>query len=360
MALSGMSMNDEPACLIVDVGADSCRLGCAGEDVPRCVLQASSMPDERPWLSYNDSGIAVFDADALAAVLETSNNVVARRQPLQESDSPLSVLVSEPVLRRRSARALVGEVLFERLQAPSVAFCNTAALSACAFGVLDAMVVDVGAGLSFAAPVVDGWTRAQQMRAEPFAGRALDLALQDALRQQGVELSKSSIWAPQRLAQDLKEAVCFCSHRPLAKMDKAEPFFHTLPDGQKLDAAAFSRAVPEKLLMGCGNPGGTFLGLPTLFDESAALCKQQGLPHLNDVLLVGGSSLFVNLKSRFESALSSAPRSRAGRFQVHSSRERRHAAWLGGSVLACTGCAEWFLREAYQEHGASFLEERSR
>lgn len=301
----------------------------------------------------------MLDVDALTAAMETSYGIVAHRQPLQDEGPPPSVLISEPVWRRASARSQLGEVLFERFKAPRIAFSNTAALSACAFGVLNAMVVDVGAGLSFVAPVVDGRTRAEQVGAAPFAGQALDSALHEALKEQGVTLKASGCCSAQRLAQDLKEAVCFCSHKPLATMEPADAFFHTLPDGQRLDAAAFSRMVPEQLLTGSAP---NFVGLPALYSETVGACQRQGVPHLPDVLLVGGSSLFVNFKKRFEAALASLPRIRPGRtkFQVHSSRERRHAAWLGGSVLASAGCAEWIRLDDYQEQGSSLLQEKFR
>ena len=72
---------------------------------------------------------------------------------------------------------------------------------------------------------------------------------------------------------------------------------HSLPDGQRLDVAPFSRAILEKLLVGAGR-------VSTLLAESVKACGEQSIKDaIGSNILTGGSSNFVNLNTRVESAL---------------------------------------------------------
>eukprot|EP00928_Gymnodinium_smaydae_P081939 TRINITY_DN6536_c0_g1_i1.p1 TRINITY_DN6536_c0_g1~~TRINITY_DN6536_c0_g1_i1.p1 ORF type:complete len:375 (+),score=90.93 TRINITY_DN6536_c0_g1_i1:64-1125(+) len=340
--------------LVVDVGADSCRIGFAGSEAPRVFSSSRSRTAEgdSSWLDYDASGAPCWDTEVLRTLLELSCSSCVGAKDL----TGVSVLLSEPNVHCRRSREAIAELLFESLQASAVSFEKTAALSAFAFGRTNAVVVDCGAALSSAAAVVQGAVDASRLRTAPHAGRMLDAALLEALGAQGVSQlggasgsdatgSRKRLRSSGRLAQDLKESVCYCSHSPLpATFDAdAPPHMHTLPDGQRINVAPFARAVPEKLLVGAR-------GLPALLAEA------RGGGGAEDVVFVGGSSLFVNLGPRLKAAMSSGT-GRAPSAFIEASHAGRHAAWLGGSVRATccpllrTGCS----REEYAEHGAAIL-----
>ncbi|CAK0911801.1 unnamed protein product, partial [Prorocentrum cordatum] len=196
-----------------------------------------------------------WDTEALSAVLERSLAAGgATSHPLFRPPSrqpPLHpVLLSEPNGRSRGYREALAELLFEGLAVPAACLEPSAALTALSFGRTGATVVDVGAGVTSVAQVQDGRVVPARLREHPFAGAALDDALAGLLARQGVELLPAAAAseprrqsAARRLAQDMKETICWCSHVPLAEAPPSEPFMHTLPDGQELA----TRAGPDPL-----------------------------------------------------------------------------------------------------------------
>merc|ERR1712217_547357 len=80
---------------------------------------------------------------------------------------------------------------------------------------------------------------------------------------------------------------------------------------------------------------------------------------VSNLVLVGGSSLFINFKARLQAAILDTCPHVSKKLKVHSSPQR-HAAWLGGSAAAAGGmfAARWVSREEYLEHGATVFRAR--
>eukprot|EP00747_Dinoflagellata_sp_TGD_P209919 gnl/TRDRNA2_/TRDRNA2_83285_c0_seq1.p1 gnl/TRDRNA2_/TRDRNA2_83285_c0~~gnl/TRDRNA2_/TRDRNA2_83285_c0_seq1.p1 ORF type:complete len:431 (+),score=82.86 gnl/TRDRNA2_/TRDRNA2_83285_c0_seq1:79-1293(+) len=393
VAAAPLIVDWEAPAAVIDIGADTIRAGYSGEEVPRIVapstvvFAAEAQGGRRRGCPLRSPGLAAHleahpylhraatnmkDSEALAALLGYSlEGLCAAKE--------LPVLLSTPNGHCKELRAVMAQILFEQLDTPAVFMLRSAALNAFAFGKVTALVVDLGAETTSVAPVCRGEVMQSPLREAPYAGKALDSAVLQALARQNVELQPSltavgAAVVPQsrqrlaidRQAQDLKESICFCSHSPLAGSQQAPAFWHVLPDGQRVDVAKFSQAVPETLLMGDGS---VFPGAAALVAESVGHCDEAFQREaLGSVLLCGGSSLFVNFRKRFEAALSERlPKRLAKRSKVvaaceaaAASRERRHAAWLGGSVLASSSpiCTHWVSRREYEEHGARILQER--
>lgn len=352
--------------LVLDLGSDTCRAGCAGEEAPRLVVPSTQVFDISAGASSGKIRV-----EALETLLgRAAFGVLAGCTP--QTQRP--VLCSEPNMRDRGWREALAEVLFEGLALPSAALVPSAPLCAFACGRMSAVVVDIGASHSSVAPVCGGSLAVACMREHPFAGRALDHSLLRALRRQGVELGvglpadagflSNRHLSDLRLAQDLKETVCFCCHLPLAEVEPAAPFMHTLPDGKQVNVAAFSRLVPEALLI--GDKEEAFPGVPALIADSFAtlLRQKQGADAayvrdaLGTLLLVGGTSCFINFKARLQAAMVAgcAPQL-SKKLKIQASSER-HAAWLGGSVVVAAGALgpRWVSKQDYEERGTAVFE----
>lgn len=389
--------------LVVDIGGDTCRVGLAGEEFPRLVVPSRVVTSPcgvvplrselqmltaawRPCLSYNSNSCdSCWDAEALNALISLS--LVGGGAPpgaipwpsggAGPEQEPLPVLLSEPNQISDKFREIVAEALFETHAVPAISFCSRASLSAFSCGRTSALVVDVGAGLSSVAPVCDGCVVGRAsgaigpLREATFAGQALDSVLLEELHKHGVEPSQGTVpegrrsLVLSRLAQDVKESICFCAHAPVSTLAAVQDYVHTLPDGQRVNVAAFSREVPEALWTGRAE----FVGLPKLFDSSVQALllggMSQGVAAAKEVvgstLLVGGTTRFVNFKNRFESSVSETGR-RLGtskKLKVHL-REHRYAAWAGGSVLASTEAAgpRWVTHDEFKDNGFRLFHER--
>jgi actin-related protein len=84
---------------------------------------------------------------------------------------------------------------------------------------------------------------------------------------------------------------------------------------------------------------------------------------LSNIVCVGGGAFLPGMIDRLSYELSNqAP---GQRIKIHSpgnSVERRHASWLGGSILASLGSFHqmWISKEEYEEHGAAIVHARAR
>lgn len=134
-----------------------------------------------------------------------------------------------------------------------------------------------------------------------------------------------------RLAQDIKESICFCAYAPLATLEKPKEYRHRLPDGQEIEVTAFSRLIPEVLLTGTAFRGECFLGVPQLVSEAILTLPGGASSAGSEVVLVGGSSRFVNFKDRLQTALAEYL---DGRRVKVSTVDHRYASCLGASVAA--------------------------
>jgi len=89
---------------------------------------------------------------------------------------------------------------------------------------------------------------------------------------------------------------------------------------------------------------------------------------LRNVVVTGGGACMSGMPERLEAELKvtadryqhiSSIKQQAHRATVHcgSLTERRHGAWIGGSILASMGSHHeiWMSRDEYDEHGAGLI-----
>ncbi|CAK9060961.1 Actin-like protein 9, partial [Durusdinium trenchii] len=290
-----------------------------------------------------------FDSSAVQAVFRKLSAQDGCRRPL---------LLSEPATsaEKTRLRCLLAELSFEALEAPEVSTLSSALLATLARGKSNGTVVDIGAGLTSIAPLLNGCVEPECLREQTFAGNALDIMVLDALKSQGVTLSMPSRNLGQantgmRLAQDIKESICFCAYAPLASLEKPKEYRHRLPDNQEIEVTAFSRQIPEALLTGTVLRGECFFGVPQLASEAILTLPVGASSAGSEVILVGGSSRFVNFKDRLQVALADYL---DGRQVKVTQVDNRYASCLGASVAAQLKhpLVRWVTRSEYQEHGS--------
>eukprot|EP00913_Durusdinium_trenchii_P032765 g30672.t1 len=178
---------------VVDIGYSSARLGFAGED-PQVV-------DGLPGLLRYGGKALDFDSSAVQAVFRKLSAQDGCRRPL---------LLSEPATsaEKTRLRCLLAELSFEALEAPEVSTLSSALLATLARGKSNGTVVDIGAGLTSIAPLLNGCVEPECLREQTFAGNALDIMVLDALKSQGVTLSM-----PSRRLADRDEAFVHGTNR---------------------------------------------------------------------------------------------------------------------------------------------------
>ena len=82
---------------------------------------------------------------------------------------------------------------------------------------------------------------------------------------------------------------------------------------------------------------------------------------LNNVVVVGGTSLLPGLTARINTELTNQYPSMKVRLQSPGNVvERKYASWIGGSILASLGTFHqmWISRKEYEENGSGIVEKR--
>lgn len=124
-----------------------------------------------------------------------------------------------------------------------------------------------------------------------------------------------------------------------------------LPDGQEVELGRELFLCPEALFRP-GAMGSREAGLPELAMNCLNMCDVGVKQQLREnVLLCGGSTLFRGLAERMQSELDRAVP--GGGVRVVATGGRRHAVWLGGSVLAALNAFQnmWMRPAEYLEKG---------
>lgn len=84
---------------------------------------------------------------------------------------------------------------------------------------------------------------------------------------------------------------------------------------------------------------------------------------LNNIMVVGGTSMIPNLIERLQREVSSLEISLIGRVKIYTTatlNERAHSSWVGGSIVASMSNFESLLmtKRDYEEHGPILIERK--
>lgn len=292
--------------IVADIGSFAFRLGCAGDDLPRCYrpsvlglmrgshyYELSQPREDLSVISCVDSSSGLLNEwDLLEKMFSFAQQHYLK---LDYSETPL-VLAEKPYntpkLRHRTC-----EILFEKHRLPALFMAKDAVLSCYACGKTSGLVIDVGASGTSVTPVQDGWVEARHSIRSIVGGRYMDNYMLNLVkRRKGTaptpffRLSRTvdaagSLIIQQRnlsnihpsyealmnleLARDLKETVCRTADNAL--LDAEQKFSsiptspYELPDGTIIDMGIERYQVPELL---CASP---FPDFSLAFDDLDAL-----------------------------------------------------------------------------------------
>ena len=176
------------------------------------------------------------------------------------------------------------------------------------------------------------------------------------------------VWEPARMnGQSLAQAP---DH--LRQSEPGRPF--EMPDGWNnvfgLEQYKAAEGLFDDKAALSGDPGlGRAMPMPTEKTTITGLCKAalaavdtDSKGHLlNNVVVVGGTSLLAGLNPRLNHELTNHWPSLKVRLQSPGNIvERKYASWIGGSILASLGTFHqmWISKKEYEESGTSIVEKR--
>ncbi|EFN58172.1 hypothetical protein CHLNCDRAFT_20388, partial [Chlorella variabilis] len=263
------------------------------------------------------------------------------------------MLLAEPNFASRDERERLCQLMFEVFNLAGYYAADQAVLSLYALGRVSGTVIDVGYGKTDVVPVLEGSAQLSTAQRLPYGCQQLAQHLGTQLAARGINLggtSKDLARSIVRVAGSAEEAASAA----------AEPTTHTLPDGQTITVQREGLQLGEALM------DGSRLGLDVerLSEAVHTAATAQGdkdtrKAWLEGMMLCGGGSGAPGLGARLlreVRALSTQQVSPmlCGVPDYLPEGTRRHAAWMGGAVLARVTFSQagGFLTKAdYEEAG---------
>ncbi|GCB84054.1 actin-1-like [Scyliorhinus torazame] len=358
----------ETAAVVMDNGTGYTKAGFAGDDKPRVVVRSlvgipnhatdefhkgpdyfigSAIPNN-PWIIKTPvvtNGI-VTDWDALEMLWHH-----VFYQELRVATEEHAVLLSDAPLSPATNREKAAELLFEGFCVPAMYVAHQSLLSLYSTGRTTGLIIESGLGVSYTAPIHNGYTLPHATYRLDLAGGGLTDYMAKLLEECGNPFSPEEM----HIVRNIKESCCYVAQDFNEEMVANENDYLTdyeLPDGHIITIGNERFRCPESLfkpeVVGLTDPG-----LHALAMKSLEKCRAEHRPELlNNIVLSGGSSMFPGFAERIQREMGELAPSRA-KLNVYASPQRKFSVWIGGSITACLNTFQsmWISRREYDEKG---------
>ncbi|NXK44002.1 ACTL9 protein, partial [Chauna torquata] len=363
--------------VVIDMGTRSCRAGFSGHQAPSAEI-STLVGHPMAWSAGSEEARseAFIGEQALlhpdTEIIEVMQNGIivnwdaakALWQHMFEHELGVhpeehALLITEPSLSPTSSRENVVEVAFESLGSPGLFVAPQSVLSTYAHGRTSALVVDMGHVVTHAVPVHEGNSLAHAIERTDVAGSCLTWYLMMLLGDTGSMLSEGM----SHVVEDIKHSCCYVASdfesECLLPPNSCTLDF-PLPDGWTISLSKERFQCPEVLFNPPPHWGHSYMGIHKIVQRSLdQLPEEIRSVMYRSILLCGGSSLFKGLARRLCSELLRClpPSTQLG---VVATPLRRHAAWMGGSILASLTNFQscWIRRDEYYEEGPCIVHQK--
>mmetsp|Transcript_66112 Transcript_66112/g.183051 ORF Transcript_66112/g.183051 Transcript_66112/m.183051 type:complete len:399 (+) Transcript_66112:91-1287(+) len=376
--------------LVLDNGSGSCKAGFAGDGAPRVDFpavvgwpRAAGAQPGAGRAAARHGGVLLEPGqpprgEAAAqlgprhplehgVVVDWEGMERVWRHALSQLEAPRGkhpLLVTEAPLNPKANREQMVQLMFEEFDMPAVHVAVSGALSLYATGSRTGVVLEAGDGTSHVVPIFDDYVVPHAVRRLDLGGRDLTAHLARLLREErGYRLEAA---AERRAAAEVKERLCYVAQHFRAELraateDLAQEQSYALPDGSAVIAAGSElfrcpEALFQPALVGREAPGVHEMALQAI--TGCDVDVQRSLS--SNIVLSGGTMMFRGMRERVLKELAALLPPTAPT-RVSLPPEPRHAAFIGGSILASLGDFQrnWISRQDYEEFGTSIIHTKS-
>lgn len=363
--------------VVIDNGSGTMKVGFAGDDVPVSIFPSVIGRREKKTAAGTELEVSV-GADVYENMTEYSINRPIERgvisnwedteilwknvfeTVLKVDPKECFVLLTDTPTNEVENREKMTQTLFEKFDPAAIYIANQAALSMYSAGRMTGLVLDCGYGMTYAAPVYEGYAIKDAILTAKLGGKDLTAFLIRLLAERGYSLPST----PSTLKEikRYKETKCHVSLnfdddiKASASLKDKGTF--TLPDNQEISVDKEAIQCPEAMfspkLIELDSPG-----IPKLVHDSFGKCEVDVRAALasNSIILSGGSTMFSGFEERLRKELESLI---GGNIRINAHNERVNYPWIGGSVLAGLSALQdkWIKREQYKETGPGIVRQK--
>jgi len=274
------------------------------------------------------------------------------------------VLVTVAPLSPKLDRERLMQIMFETFSVPAMFIIIQAVLAMYASKRTTGIVVDCGESVSRTVPLHEGYAVIHAIQCLNLGGRNLTEYMARILRERGYTFSHGQLHCAEIL-RDVKEKLSYIAldfdmeiQKAAAESSGLEKHYE-LPDGNILTLGSERFRCAEVLFQP------QFIaeessGIHDLTFQSIMKCDMDFRDDLfNNILLSGGSTLFPGIAERLaKEVVALAPSS--ANVEVIAPPDRRHSAWIGGSILASSVNFQslWVTQEEYDQTGVAVVHRR--
>jgi actin len=346
--------SNQPKTIVIDNGTAFSKIGFAGEDQPRAIIQTiprnpiKIKPNQsqetmtkdinplKPMLKEEDlDGISpiergvIKDWDGMERFWEYCFYKVLKIDPSQHS-----VILTETALNSEDNRNKMMQIMFESFKVPAVYIGMQAVLSLYASGRTTGCVINSGEGVTDIVPICENYVNNQAIQKIDLSGQDITKFLQKLMRQAGYTLITSK---EKKTLKEIKEKYCYITPdfqeevkiaKEISKIQKE----HLTPDGNKIIIATERFTATESIF----TPSIMGKELPPLHEALYEAIIQSDIDYhkelFNNIILSGGNTLFPGLKERITKELKKiVPETII--VKVIAPEDRMITTWFGGSLL---------------------------
>lgn len=351
--------------VVIDLGTGSTRIGFSGDDSPR--FEAPTVYSEAKDGTVECFSKAYRGRDTVPVNRVLERGVVVDWKGLEHlmshvyellnlaNDPNAPILISEAALVPNDQRERMVELLFDKVNVQSLYFAPSPVLSLFSSGRTSGMVVEMGHGTCNTVPVFEGFSLFHSVLQLDIGGTDLTSMVQRMLQGSSAKIGAAHTY---EVAQYLKESHCVALPDraaytvAVADANKNDVVQHELPDGTVVTLGT-DRYKPVEALFNPAIIGRDDLrGIQHLAVDSVMKLDDDTRPTmLSNIVLSGGTSLFRDLPERLYREVQEKMVS--DKVRVHAGTERRHAAWVGGSIFASLPTVQdmWVTKADYEEMG---------
>jgi len=359
----------ELTAVVLEFGSGFTKAGFAGDDAPRAVFPSVvgrckhsrvmvGMAQKEAYVgdeAQSKRGVLTLKYPISRGVVENlddfeklCHSAFYNELRVEPQEHPL--LLSMPIKHPPEMTERVVHLMFEAFAVPALYIAPGPVLELYASGRTTGLVISIGDAAAHAVPVYEGHVLPHAVRSLELGGRDLDDYAMKIMTERGYSFTTT---AERDVVRDIKEKLC---HVALHAEGGVEERSYELPDGQVIVLGNESFRIPEALF----NPsvmGKDLAGIQELAFMAIQACDIDIRKDLySNIVLAGGSSLFPGLEERLSREMALlAPSTMC--IKVCTAPNGRHAAWVGGSILASLSTFQsmWITREVYEDQGPAAI-----